>query len=221
MHRLLRFSANYGFAILLLALLLNIVLIPVSLEYQLDDTTSRTGITILVGASLLIIASERHILTPAIIIAIPAALNAWLGDTYLAPLLSLGLTLCYFIGVTFFLLYYILTTPRVKANTLFAAMCLYLIIALNWAYLFTIIELWSQGSFIGTVAIDSSSQSEVLATFIYFSIVTLSTLGFGDITPVSPLAQTWTAMLAIVGQFFMTIVLARLVALYLLAAEER
>ncbi len=219
MHKLLRFSAQYGFFALLISLLLNIVLIPASLQYELADTAFKTGTTLMVAATIMMIAHERHIVYPVIVIAIPAIINAWLPDAMISPIVSLSLTLFYYIGVACFLLYYILTTPRVRANTLFAAMCLYLFIALNWAYLFTIIELVYNGSFTGTLPTDSSEAAELLATFIYFSIVTLSTLGYGDITPVTPLAQTWAAVLAIVGQFYMTIVLARLVALYLIKEE--
>jgi hypothetical protein len=48
------------------------------------------------------------------------------------------------------------------------------------------------------------------STFLYFSFVTLATLGYGDITPVTPLARTFSWMLAVTGQMYVAIVVARL-----------
>jgi len=51
--------------------------------------------------------------------------------------------------------------------------------------------------------------------FIYFSFVTLTTLGYGDITPVSPLSRAVTLLISISGQFYMTLLVALLVGKYL------
>jgi voltage-gated potassium channel Kch len=51
--------------------------------------------------------------------------------------------------------------------------------------------------------------------FYYFSVVTLTTTGFGDITPVSPFARTLTMMEALVGQLYPAILIARLVSLHI------
>ena len=58
-------------------------------------------------------------------------------------------------------------------------------------------------------------------TLLYFSFVTLTTLGFGDITPVSPLAQTLTWLEAVAGQLYLAILLARLVSLHVAARIHR
>lgn len=49
---------------------------------------------------------------------------------------------------------------------------------------------------------------------VYYSFVTLSTLGYGDIIPIHKVAQNWAAMEAMIGQFFIAIVMARLVSMY-------
>jgi len=220
MRKLLKFSARYGFVILLIALLCNIILIPLSNQFAHAEIAIKFGTSLIVGATVILIAHQRHAIWPAIIISIPALINAWLGDDISNPAINLSLTLCYSMGVAFFLFYYILTTRTVQLNTLFAAMSLYLIIALNWAYLYTLIELFQPGSFTGMLPSSEQTFSYWVSSFIYYSIVTLSTLGYGDITPVSSFAQIWTALEAIVGQFYMAIILARLVALYLVRAED-
>jgi hypothetical protein len=53
-----------------------------------------------------------------------------------------------------------------------------------------------------------------MSTFTYFSFVTLSTLGYGDITPINRVAGAWVAVEAMIGQFYIAIIMARLVSLH-------
>jgi len=55
---------------------------------------------------------------------------------------------------------------------------------------------------------------------IYFSFITLSTLGYGDVLPVHKVSQSWAGMEAMMGQFFIAIVIARLVSVYTVEEEE-
>ena len=55
---------------------------------------------------------------------------------------------------------------------------------------------------------------------IYFSFVTLSTLGYGDVLPIHQVAQNWAAMEAMIGQFFLATIIARLVSVYTVEEEE-
>ena len=50
--------------------------------------------------------------------------------------------------------------------------------------------------------------------FLYFSLTTLTTVGYGDITPVNPFAQVWSTMEAVCGTLYMALLVARLVGLY-------
>ena len=54
-----------------------------------------------------------------------------------------------------------------------------------------------------------------ILTFLYYSFITMSTLGYGDISPVNPHAMTASYVLAILGQLYLAILVARLVALYI------
>ena len=60
----------------------------------------------------------------------------------------------------------------------------------------------------------------LLGQFSYYSYVTLSTLGYGDITPITRVARSWSALEAIVGQLYLAVVLARVVALYTLSKNK-
>ena len=66
----------------------------------------------------------------------------------------------------------------------------------------------------GSISIPISENSS-FHDYIYFSFVTLTTLGYGDILPVKPIAKSFVIMLSIAGQFYMAIIMAFLVSKYL------
>ncbi|MEM1155482.1 MAG: potassium channel family protein, partial [Pseudomonadota bacterium] len=99
---------------------------------------------------------------------------------------------------------------------------LYMILAILWAAIFSSIELFYakaflfRGDFAGQANV---GPEDLLIEMTYFSFVTLSTLGYGDITPANLVARNWAAMEAMVGQFFIAIVIARLVSIYTQQAD--
>ena len=64
-------------------------------------------------------------------------------------------------------------------------------------------------------------KDELFQELIYFSFVTLSTLGYGDVLPRNLIGQNWAAMEAMVGQFFIAVVIARLVSVYTVQRGEQ
>ncbi len=103
----------------------------------------------------------------------------------------------------------VLRSRYVTANTICGALACFLMLALSWSLLFGLVEHLSPGSFAGL----REDPTEGLADLYYFSIVTITTLGYGDITPVSGLARNLAATEALIGQFFLVVLVARLVAL--------
>ncbi len=103
---------------------------------------------------------------------------------------------------------------EVDQNRLMGAMCVYLLIGLAWAYVFTLIHVVSPTSFEGIVGPTTDAHAKAMQ-FVYYSFVTLTTLGYGEITPASPVAQTLAYMEAVSGQFYLTILVAALVGMIL------
>ncbi|MEE4360446.1 MAG: potassium channel family protein [Pseudomonadales bacterium] len=111
----------------------------------------------------------------------------------------------------------VMVNRRVNAHMIYGALCVYLLIGLTFAFAFSALESVVPGAIAG---LDEGSENRTpLGEFTYFSFVSLTTLGFGDFYPVSPLARTLSYSEAIIGQIYLTVVLARLVALYV--AESR
>lgn len=101
---------------------------------------------------------------------------------------------------------------KVDRNLLFGAMCVYLLMGLIWAILYGLTFQFLPGSFNGIEGVDGKAPMD---TLLYYSFVTLASLGYGDITPVTPLARTLAYLEAIGGQLYIAIMLAGLVGLFL------
>jgi amino acid transporter len=106
----------------------------------------------------------------------------------------------------------LLRAQNVNAGVILVSLCLYLIIGLFWGSLYTLLQRFCGDAFSGVLLEDAGTS--VLHLFNYFSIVTLTTLGYGDITPQIPAAASLCQMEAIVGQFYTAVLVAWLVGMY-------
>jgi Na+/H+-dicarboxylate symporter len=87
------------------------------------------------------------------------------------------------------------------------AIAVYLLLGFAWAHVYALIEYLSPGAFTGAV-----SASGRFTSWMYFSFVTLATLGYGDIAPLHPIARSLATAEAITGQLYLAILIARLVS---------
>jgi len=111
---------------------------------------------------------------------------------------------------------------KVSGDTLAGAVCVYLLIAVIWGYFFLLIEIIVPGSFSFTQG-HSRIQlwiSQEFFPFFYFSMVTITTVGYGDMSPVSSEAQTFATIEALIGQIYLTILVARLVGMYMVHQQN-
>ncbi len=139
----------------------------------------------------------------------------WLGIFKLVPYSAEG-ALILFAGFYALLIYslirQLINSSHVTSGVLSGTMCLYLVIGLFWGTLYTLLEVLSPSAFSGAL-LENPGTSE-LHLFNYFSLVTLTSLGYGDITPQIPGAASLCQMQAIVGQFFTAVLVAWLVGMY-------
>ncbi len=109
---------------------------------------------------------------------------------------------------------YALGEGRVTSERIFAALNVYLMGGIMCGLLFCIFEDFWPGSFSIQGAPHDGTKEILMARLIYFSFVTLGTLGYGDIIPIGGPAQALAVTEAIVGQMYLVVVVARLVSLY-------
>lgn len=96
---------------------------------------------------------------------------------------------------------------KVTPRTLFGALSVYLLIGLAFSYVFQAVDA------IDEAAIDSIQIEDGSALYVYFSFVTMTTLGYGDVTPTNEAARTLAVFETLTGQVFLVVVVARLVTL--------
>jgi hypothetical protein len=109
---------------------------------------------------------------------------------------------------------YVLYSPRITADTIFAAIVAYQLLALAFAVLYHAIAAIEPHSFAFAQGTPGEEQEALLVQLIYFSFVTIATLGYGDIVPRAPLTQMIATVEATLGQFYIAVVIAWLVSVY-------
>lgn len=121
----------------------------------------------------------------------------------------LALTFAFFLGTFKSIARQILFTGHVNSNKVIGSVALFLLLGLMWAIAYLILLEFTPDAFTGMEAI---SWGQNFSNAAYFSFVTLTTLGYGDISPLTPLAQVVVYLEAITGVFYMAIVVSSLVS---------
>ena len=103
----------------------------------------------------------------------------------------------------------IFSVKKVNGDTIKGGISVFFLIGIVWALVYKIVYLLDANAFSPSI-----EATNLLDSMFYFSFTTLTTLGYGDITPVSDLARTLANLEAITGMMYPSIFIARLVALY-------
>lgn len=117
--------------------------------------------------------------------------------------------------VTIELFLYVVRATDVNMNVLSAALSVYLLLGMTFAFLYSALDLTAPGSFSipddikGMDTFQLATRNQV---YIYFSLVTMTTTGFGDIRPVSRIARSFTVLEILIGQIYLVVMIARLVS---------
>jgi voltage-gated potassium channel len=143
------------------------------------------------------------------VVAVGSSIAYLITDSLAARLIDLAAIVGFLvlaIGVT--LQQVVLGPGDVTLNRLVGALCLYLLLGVLWAVLFGMVELVEPSAF----DYGAGVSDDLLEHFMYYSFVTLTTLGYGDVTPIHPVARTLAYLEAVVGQLYVAVLVASLVA---------
>lgn len=179
--------------------------------------------SIILIAGIFIVSANREILTVAILLGMLAFTVIWFNLLINSkPILLFGLSIeiVFFALTTSVIISHVLSYKRVTADKIYGAICGYLLIGIMWALLYTLLESAFPGSFriehgLETLPRGGSSYAYYFGNFIYYSFVTLTTLGYGDITPISNPSRVISSLEAVVGQLYVAVLIARLVGLHI------
>ncbi len=124
--------------------------------------------------------------------------------------LHLFILFCFYVWAIWLAAKQVLFSGSVDANKIVGAICIYLLMGLIWTLMYLFLAQAIPGAFNG---LDQLVWYDNFANVAYYSFVTLTTLGYGDISPVAPVARFLVYMEAVVGVFYMAILVASLIGI--------
>jgi len=168
--------------------------------------------TLVMLSGLMVIGARRGTLLLAMLLLVPGVAARWINhfrpeSMPAAVYLTFAVLFLLLVGVEF--LRFILRAARVTVQVLEAGISTYLVFGLLWALAYMMVDGLNPKAFAFSVAGDSMVQSAI-----YYSFVTLTTMGYGDIAPVSRVARMLAMLESTTGVLYMSILIARLVGLY-------
>ncbi len=186
---------------------------------------AQTTLYLALGAALCLgawsLAKEARYFAAAVtlvVIAVICAIIALFTGNVLAKYLFLIFQIAFWAMCGWFVGRHVLTTGPVDWNRIAGAICVYLIAATMWALLFVLLNQINPDSFHGLGNVPFEDQ---FAELMYFSTVTLTTLGYGDVTPASPYARWLAQVEAVFGQLYIAILVAALVGNWIALAAMK
>lgn len=205
------------FAYLAKSLILLLLLYPY-LDKDMPGQLIMSFITIMVMISLIIAVSDKK---RDVIIALCFAIPWFIVLVVNLPFVEKNRSIVVRREIVFAALLFFYTTYRIfmhlirsreiTSEILFAAVCVYLMIGLSWATLYIFVHILDPASFIDM----SGELGNSAPRFLFFSYVTLTTIGYGTLTPATDHARSLAMMEGLLGQLYLTIMVARLVGLHI------
>jgi voltage-gated potassium channel len=218
------FVLRHRLLIILVALILLLIIFPIVHDkFSPFLLIIEILISVLMILGLYIIGANTRTVTVAVLIALLAfttiSFNAVLQSKNLL-IMGLALEITFFSLTVTTIIRHVLTYKKVTADKIYGAICAYLLIGIIWALIYTLLENAMPNSFIFAhgVSLDYESLFShrfYFGPFIYYSFVTLTTLGYGDIVPIAIPAQVFSALEAVIGQLYVAVLIARLVGLHI------
>ncbi|MGY8769516.1 MAG: potassium channel family protein [Pirellulales bacterium] len=227
-----KFLKGNRHCVMLLSLLALVIIQPFFSHSAVGIFVGDLLFSLVIMASVFDIGIRKKRWTVSIIVALPALGFMWSLQAFdqtnnydalvwwliLRNLLMIGF-LCY---TTVLLMQEVFSTDEITQEEILGGISAYLLLGLIWAYLYTTVLIYDHDAIDFppleeiTVEMEDSIKARAyheVGSLVYFSYVTLTTLGYGDITPRSPIARTLAWLEAGIGQLFIAVMMARLVGL--------
>lgn len=207
---------RFSVAHLLVALTVLLVVLPFADRMFYGKLVESVLFTVVLLTGVSAVGGQRQILAMAAALVAPAILSRWIDHFWPGVLpASLGefLAIAFVFFVIWHLFRFVIKTPQVNEEVLCAAVSIYLLFAIACSLIYTLLAQNDPGAFRFTESTDAHATLEGFNA-LYYSMQVLTTIGFGDILPLSRVARMVAIVEATVGLFFVAILVARLVGLY-------
>lgn len=214
-------ALRYSVAHFLIALVLLMVTAPFVQPLEYAELIEDVLFTVAMLSAVLAVGGGRRTLVVAILLVVPVVIGQWGPGSLLVPLDRGEGTipaLVFLLFVLFHLLRFILRAPQVNSEVLCAGIASYLMLGLVWAVAYVLVHRLAPGSFAYTPG-GTAPREMVGFDALYYSFITLSTVGYGDFVPLSPAARMLAMTEAVTGTLYLAILISRLVSLHASAAS--
>jgi hypothetical protein len=207
------------FFILAISLLALILITPLVQEFVGIHIVWNIFLTGILLSGVHAVSGKRRSVYIASLLALPMLVSVWSAYVVENNYLVIVGTLC---GVLFFaymivnILFFIFRQDKVTRDLISGAVVVYLLMAIMWTFIYRVVDTVHPGSF--TV---SATDIHERLRFTYFSLVTITTLGYGDIVPTTSLASSLATLEAVVGQLYLVTTVAWLVGVRVTQSRER
>lgn len=193
-----------------------LILMPAIFEYLKWPWIASLGVIFVMLSSLYIATMTKSELIKGLVIATVAAIlllvdapnHPDFGHTSMNPKLiefsTIIIIITYFLYISVSLCRQVMKLGEINLNTVMAAISGYILIGIIGGYLIRLVHILTPGAFNIKAGAD-------IFNYLYFSFVTITTLGFGDILPQEPVGQAIVVVLAVAGQMYLTIVIALII----------
>ena len=201
---------------LLIALILLFAVTPFVENLPNGDFVESGLVTVVMIASLIAVGRDRRVLISAGVLFVPAIAGKWLHHffpNHVSALYFPVFGIAFFAFTIYRILRFILQTSHVDTEVLSAGIVVYLMLGLLWAQAYILTAQITPDTFHFPLAERSAGRMGGFNAF-YFSFSTLTTVGIGDITPLSKVARTLAVMEAVTGTLYLAILISRLVGMY-------
>ena len=206
-----------NFWYLLVALLISIIVLPVAYDLDLiSPQASRVlGFSSLLAIGVWSLRGAGRLFTVGMFIVIAGTLLNVLSVTreghtlYIISQLAL---FSFLLLAAYNALRHVAVGSDINPNRIVGAICVYLLLGVMWSIAYSVLEVVHPGSFNGLTEFASPVWNP---DWIYFSFVTITTLGYGDILPLTQAARALAFAEAIAGQFYLAVLVAGLVSAYI------
>src|SRR5262245_4476026 len=216
-------GSDWGLSALLGLLLVDAFLPGPLIEFQKLPAFFQPGVFSLIVISGVVITLRRH--AAALLVGMIAVVDLaarWISHLHPSAGLTRAdsvLSLCFSALLTGVILVQVFRPGPINLHRIQGAIAAYLLIAFTWAAAYKVVGLFDPAAFHFATG---AAEPQVLGVRLgYFSIITLTTVGYGDITPVSPAARSLAALEALIGQLFPAILFALLVSMELFHHQQR
>jgi Ion channel len=216
------------FSALLIALLLLFLLHVFLADHPLTHYALPVFLLVILLANIHALGDDRRVSLIASMLGLAALALRWamyVSESQALLLIGEGVGALFFAFTAVAILALVLRTQTVTGDTVSGALCVYLLMGIMWAFLYMLLESVHPGTFRFAVETKIATDTTYpppafLSRFIYFSFVTLSTVGYGDIIPLTGPARGLATLEGIVGQFYLAVLVARFVGLHLVHSQR-